>query len=231
MSTRPATSRVVAALLIAAFLAAVLLAGCSAAPDGPTVLVIEPDQYAEAFEAVLAASDKHGFEPMLRDRRRGIIETRPVVSPSMFEPWKTGPYSSEQIAANTANLQRRRLRWEFAPRDIPIAPDNGESGTRDLLELRHNPVDLTNTDLAIELRVAVFIERAHSPGTRPSVWTTSDATQAVVIDPETGSPVERSFWTPIARDERYERLLLAALQQQLASPSEPAANDQAAADR
>ncbi len=209
--------RIVMTLLGAALLC--FGGGCAKAVTGPTVLHIASDQYTFAFDTALSTSDDHGFEPTLRDRRQGIIETQPLISPSAFEPWRTGSFTFEQVMENTHSLQRRRVRWEFNSRPLPTeAGQHAEA--EDLLDLQSPMIDLTATTGPIELRVTVVVERAYSPGTRPSVWTTSDTTRAIVIDPQTGTAVESSYWTPVARDQNYEAQLLAAVQAALAEEVE-----------
>jgi len=199
-----------------ALLLAGLLGGCRADPNGPTVIRIAAEEYDAAFETALEVSDEHRFQATLRDRRNGVIETDAVISPSIFEPWKALAYSPAQVLENTANLQRRWARWEFtAVRFDPQAEQRRPSAGPDLLGLDDQPVDLTGTDDPIELRVSVFVERSHEPGRRPEVWTTSDTSRTIIIDPATGKPVERGYWVPVARDQRLERRLLGALQAQL----------------
>lgn len=213
------TARTWTACAVVLLLAA---AGCQTRRDGPTVLQIEPNRYRAAFDTAVDVSDAHRFAAALRDRRRGVIETEPVISPSIFEPWKSSGYTLGQMLANTSNLQRRWVRWEFTAVRFNPETDQPEPGGADVLSLGDQPVDLTRTATPIELRVAVFVERSHDPGHRPQAWTTSDTTRAVIIDPETGEPVERSYWVPAARDERYERRLLAAVARALSSATEGA---------
>lgn len=194
-----------------------IVAGCQSREAHRTSLALTPDQYDSAFEAALDASNDNGFDPSLRDRRRGIIETEPVISASVFEPWRAGSATFGQLIENTTTLQRRRIIWEFSALQLPTKSES-TSAEPDVLAMFQLPMDLTTTESPMELRVVVVIERAASPGVRPSTWTTRRSTRTIIVDPMTGLAGSTLYWTPVARDSAFESVLLTAVQTQLNVP-------------
>lgn len=208
-----------AATLAAAMLCALILGGC-ASSTGPAYLTIGPDQYQMAFDAAVEAARTAGLDAVLRDRRSGIIETSPTDAGSALEPWKGDNASLEQGLENTLAHQRRRARFEFVPagfRYSQTTADQGLSGP-DLLVTEHAATDLTRLDGDLELRVWVFVERAHLLGLRRGTWSRALTTRTVIIDPDSdGRALPARYWTPVARDTAFERRLLAAVDKQLAA--------------
>jgi len=207
------------------FLAGLLgaLGGC-AAPAGPEVLTIEASRYDAAFDAALEAARTLDLPPARRDRRAGTIETEPHIAPSVFEPWRRDGAAFGQRVAQTLACDRRWARFEFTPAGAPPeapAPEPPESAEPlrgpDLLGL-DAPPDRTATTGDLELRVQVYVERSHEPGLRRSTWTRSATTYSETIRPGTDELLlPRTFWTPLRRDRRYERLLLARVEKMLAA--------------
>jgi hypothetical protein len=187
------------------------LAGCSS-PGGRDVLRIEPGQYGAAFEAAVQVARDAGMPAMFRDRRGGIIETEPAIAPSLLEPWHLDGATVCTRLENTLALQRRRMRFEFTPaafRDATTAHDEGLEGP-DLLVLDGGETDLTRVDAPLELRVRVILEQAHEPGLRHDTWSRRLTTRTkILLDGEEPRSLDKTFWTPIARDRDFEHRMLA----------------------
>ena len=58
-----------------------LLAGCHTS-TGPDVLLLDSSQYAVVFDAAVAAARQDGMNPVLKDRRSGVISTEPAIAGS-----------------------------------------------------------------------------------------------------------------------------------------------------
>ncbi len=192
------------------------LSGC-ATSQGPAFLTIQPEAYADAFDAAVEAAAVAGLSPIVRDRRSGLIETEPRIAGSLLEPWRTDNASFTQTIENTITFQRRRARFEFAPvlfqPDQPaVAPLTGP----DLFATQDAEVDLSRHTGPLELRVWVYVERAYSPGLRRSTWTRAKTTRTRIIVAEEEEALRTQYWTPVRRDEAYERRLLAAVQSAMA---------------
>jgi hypothetical protein len=95
-----------------------------------------------------------------------------------------------------------------APLVGPILPGADRTGPADLAEAL-----ATERAGALEMRVTVSVERQFRPGKQSSPYTRAlggFARDTTVAD-EPGTPRDRSVWTPVARDERLERALVAAI--------------------
>jgi hypothetical protein len=203
---------------------AVGLGACST-PEAREVLRIEAGQYGAAFEAAVEAARDAGMPPIVRDRRGGIIETEPEIAASLLEPWRLDGATLAARLENTLAFQRRRMRFEFAPagfRADAAGADEALSGP-DLLDLEDHRADLTRLDEPVELRVRVYLERAHEPGLRLDPWSRRLTTRTkILLDGEEPRPLDETFWTPVARDRALEQRMLAAIEKRLAAtPQSP----------
>jgi hypothetical protein len=193
---------------VMAFVGALWLTGCASPSQGPESLRIAPEQYAAAFDAAVDVAREHGLTGGLRDRRAGVIETDARIAGSVLEPWRTDNASTNQSGENTLNFQRRRARFEFAPvgfreRSFSEQPQSGPELLND------EPLqDLTQSNSELEIRVWVYIERAHTTGVRRSTWARNKTTVSRVIDPDTGEVAPANTWVPVRRDLDYERRLM-----------------------
>lgn len=220
MSRLPSCSRglVRRSALIAAILClGTSLAGC-ASRVGEDVLQIEPGRYATAFDAALSVAGANGLPAVLRDRRAGIIETEADSAPSLLEPWRLDGATPTTRLGNTLALQRRRARFEFTPAAFqPVDLEDKPLSGPDLLALDGRADDLTRLDEPLELRVRVYLERAHEPGLRHDTWSRRLTTRAKILQgDEELQPLDKTFWTPVARDRHFERRMLAAIRKALA---------------
>ncbi|MFZ9882186.1 MAG: hypothetical protein ACO3QC_12385 [Phycisphaerales bacterium] len=185
-------------------------------------IVVSKGAYPAAVDAACAAARAAGFVPVLVDRGAGTIETEPKAGGSMVEPWTWNDHTVDEVVEGTLAFERRRVRFEFVPvgfepvasnADAPLAgPVLPGSG-------RGSGAAIDRVDGDLELRVAVSVERQFQPGLQRNSWTRSVGGVARdVTVPDDGRALrDRSTWTPIARDERLEQLLLARVREQLAA--------------
>jgi hypothetical protein len=191
-------------------------AGGCATRHGTDVLPIAAETYPEAFETALDVAGDFGLPPAIRNRRSGLIETEPLVAASLAEPPRIDRPGGDRLE-NTISFRRRRARFEFSPADLePGEAEEGLTGP-DLLATESRPRDMTEEAGPLELRVRVYLEQAHSLGTRRSTWSRRLTTRMRMIeeDSEGADVVSGLFWTPVARDEDLERRLLAAIRHRL----------------
>jgi hypothetical protein len=202
---------------VVSFVAAIALAslgGCKAS-SGPEIVHVPAGRYTEAFEAAVEAARQERLPAAMRDRRGGIIEAGPTVAGSLLEPWHNDGDSFGQVSENTLAHQRRRARFEFTPPGHVAEPPSEELIGPDVVALRDEPTDLTGHTGDLELRVWVFVERAHSPGVRRSTWSRDLTTRTRVIIGRDGEALPETTWTPVARDVAFERRLLAKVEEML----------------
>lgn len=228
--------------LIWLFSVLLIPSGC-ASERGPEFLVIPASQYQAAFDAADEAIRVERMPPTLRDRRGGIIESEPRIAGSILEPWRNDNASFEQAMENTISFQRRRVRVEFTPADFnaSLAGDQDQAlPGPDVVGMGEPMRDLTRYDGDLELRVWVYLERSYTFGVRRSSWTQSLRSQMQIIstetgealqaestlappnwserrsiDPDRGTPIMPSVWSPISRDPAFERRLLEKIRKRL----------------
>ncbi len=197
-----------------------LHSGCTTS-QGPDFLSIDSQTYSDAFDAAVEAARVAGLPPIVRDRRSGLIETEPRIAGSVLEPWRNDNASFTQTIENTITFQRRRARFEFAPVIFqPDQPADAPLTGPDLFGTQDAEVDLTRHTGPLELRVWVYVERSYTPGLRRSTWTRAKTTRTRIVPAEDDGTLPSRYWTPVHRDEAFERRLLAAVQSALAQRSE-----------
>jgi hypothetical protein len=193
-----------------------------AAQAPPSALIVEPGTYAQAFDVAVEAARMHGMTAALRDRRGGLIETDPSISPSLLVPWDRARVSPGRATEATLSMHRHRARFEFRAqgseprvrRGTPNSvPETGHSEADPLAVADH--IDLTMHAGAIEMIVVVEVERSHSPGLRRSAWTQYGMRQARIIDPATNQPMPLRLWSTAGRDTAMEQRLRAAIDREL----------------
>ena len=191
------------------------LSGCAGAA-GPDVLNIPGDRYEQAFDTAVAVVRSHGMQPVVRDRREGVIETDPVLAGTILEPWYGNTSDLAQGVDNTLSQYRMKARFEFLPRGFIESSGVAAGEGPDLLGVSMPPRDLANSPEPLELRVWVYRERKHTVGQRRSTWTRIARSRA---EHESHDPLWEetpgAFWTPVARDEAAERRFLAEIARDL----------------
>jgi hypothetical protein len=104
-----------------------LMTGCTGPPnptadrDRPIGRDAFPDLSPEQLNSV-AMMDRvagllvdAGFVIDRRDERQGVLTTRPLPSPTLFEPWKRGSWTSASAGASTAGRLQRVVRVQVPP--------------------------------------------------------------------------------------------------------------------
>lgn len=202
--------------LCAAFLTA---GGCASSGGGPEYLTLSRAQYQQAFDAACQAARGEGLVPELVDRQSGLVSTAPRLAGSALEPWKWGDLTATDIVEGTFGFERRRAHFEFVPAGFsPSAPQPTAPLAGAVLPgaERGAPTDLEKGDGPLELRVSVSVERQFRAGYQGPAYTRALGgywRDATAEGKDGGDP----SWTPIARDERFERLLLSRVAEILAS--------------
>lgn len=215
--------------LLALILATAVTGGCAGTAEGPSVVSVPRAQYQLAFDAACEVARSEGLVPELTDRQAGAASTGPLHAGSLLEPWAWPDLTASDVIEGTFGFERRRAHFEFVPTGFtPLAPQ----GTAPLAGAvlpgseRGTGTDLSRPDGMgdgpLELRVSVSVERQFRPGYQGPAYTRAlgsywrDATEADARkgdDRDAAAPT----WTPIARDERFERLLLARIAERLAA--------------
>ena len=213
-------------MLVLGFLG--LLGGC-AATRGPDMITVSPKQYSEAFTTTVELVRARGWEPEFMDRRSGVIETGPVQSGSLIEPWHLNTRDLSTVVENTLSKTRTRVRVEFRPsKSVVLAHSkSGELDRPDYLGV--GAIDLTSSDQPLDVRVWVYLEHGHSPNVMRSTWMPrlKATPRRTGHDPTWEQPPAGTVWVPTSRDRDAEQRLLGALEQAL-EPAHPAPSPQVA---
>jgi hypothetical protein len=200
----------------------VMVSGCRNSPQPvPSVLVLDRKDYDRAFDAAIESARAAGMVTAVRDRQGGLIETEPRSAGTLLEPWRLDNSGVGQAAENTLAPHRRRARFEFISTDfIPPEPSPGGALRGPDLDsvLGRAAAPLTEAGGPVELRVWVYLEQSFNPNMRHFLWTRQLTTQAfeVATPPDPRESVEpETLWTPVGRDEDYERRLMSAVVERL----------------
>ena len=201
------------AVFVAISAVSVSLCGCASDPTGPTFLVVPHDQYVAAFDAAAEAARQEGLVPEIADRQSGLIGTAARTAGSVLEPWDWRDLTASEVVSGTFAFERRRAHFEFVPAGFhPIAPEGTAPLVGPALPGSERDVGESVTAVAgnLELRVSVSIERQFRPGFQSSPYTRSRLSYSTdVTNKDDASTLrDRSSWTPVARDERLERILI-----------------------
>ena len=133
------------------------------------------------------------------------------------ERWAPDEESLSRTMEQPIPCQLRRGRFEFTPAGFrPREPAEAPLTGPDLFAQREAEVDLSRLAGPLELRVWVYVERAYSPGLRRSTWTRARTTRTRIVPAEDEEALPSRYWTPVHRDQAYERRLLGAVQSALA---------------
>ena len=230
---------------MATIAAAALLGGCASPSTGPAYLSVPRAQYAEVFDAACDAARAEGLTPELADRQSGVISTQPRAAGSVIEPWTWQDLTASDVIEATFGFERRRAYFEFVPAGFrPVAPEGSAPLAGPVLPGSEREVapalavegDGVGSETArasstvpgadggaLELRVSVSVERQFRPGYQGTAYTRALGSYARELPPARGGSAERpasqdrSTWTPVARDERLERALIARIAERIAS--------------
>lgn len=198
------------------------LGGCIGKPQNPSATqpatAIDPATTQPTYWLARAAvAQVHGadFDPLWEsckstargylfaldrvDPRSGVLQTAPMVSKQIFEPWRPDTGTFYDTVANTLGTIRRTLRFELSRND-----DGTYTAT---------PKVLIEREAILERRVtAVSQYRTAFSGPAPHV----QARQAVNLEPETTFDVPVKYWYPTGRDEVMEKQVARRLEKELA---------------
>ena len=215
-----------AGLLISVCL--LIIGGCASNP-GPERIRIQGGEYATAFTAAEEAAVSVGMPPMVSDRVGGVIEGRPRLAGSLIEPWRIDNSGVDQTLENTINKQRRRIRFEFLPKDFRAPEPTGEGELRgavvpgSTIDLQRS-INLLNQEDQIEVRVWVYVERQFIPYLQRQTWSRVGMRYAQnPIEMATNSDGvvrDSGRWTPVGRDQAMERRLLTRVRDALESSTD-----------
>jgi len=218
----------------------VMLGGCMGAlsSKGPDKLTIQPAQYQGAVDAATNAIRAMGFKIALVDRSNGIIESEPRHAGGALEPWRIDNSGPGDAAGNTLMSRRRRVRVEFTPESAPMEsvradaaltgpaiPGSTRSDDRFDVQTATGPIDMV---------VWVYIDRSFIEGAKPDPYTGGFAStwtnrmNAKPPEAQDESIRDNPLWTPMGRDDAFERTLTARVADQLtvlAAADAPAASD------
>ncbi len=191
-------------------LAATQIIGCSRAVSAPNPIAIAPAEYHRMFDASVDVLRNHKFIVDRKDRRFGIVTSRPQVASSILEPWQTDNSTPIDYAENTINYQRRTVRVELRPVTAqPAAPQpNSAAPAPSTPPVADSPAEF-------ELAVTVTVDRLYHPPIQ--LYTSAlqtfnfrhQRTRYRDVTSEYG--VDSSYWQPVGRDEELEKRLLAEI--------------------
>jgi hypothetical protein len=177
----------------------VLLGGCTRAiVKAPDPIRIDAREYSAVFDAAILVLRDEGFTINRKDYRFGVVTTRPLFAPSVFEPWHVQNTTSYQTLESTLNSERRIV-------EVTIEPTGPAPGVG-AVPAAPNP--------NYQLRVDVLIERHEYP-----MYQLSGSTSGYsVLDTYSGPSqlqTERGllsvYWVPIAHDPYMEQQLIAEI--------------------
>jgi hypothetical protein len=223
-------AKVHAGILAATF--AVLTGGCASPATGPSYLSVPRAQYEQAFLAACEVARSEGLVPEIADRQTGTISTEPRPAGSALEPWTWRELTASDVVAGTFGYERRRASFEFVPAGFKPLPGAGSADSSAPLAGPVLPGSerRVGTGLGadgspsatgdLELRVSVSVERQFRPGYQGTAYTRALGSfcRDVTVEEEDPAPArDRSIWTPVARDERLERALIARIAERLAA--------------
>ncbi len=185
--------------------------------------------YHAAFDAATQVASSHGLRPVVMDRGTGIIETAPRSAGSLLEPWRTDNAGLSDTLAHTVNYERRRMRVEFVPAGTNLPePDPSKPvhaaaipGT----DRANERFDLLTYSGTLEMRAWIYVERQFRPNQRIGSWTRGQTKYSTdpldKADPEDTTTSAPGEWTPVGRDDAYERTVMAQIQHRLAAAPAP----------
>ena len=190
-----------------------VISGCAHEPTGLGFITVERGSYELAFDAACEVSREEGLVPQILDRRAGSIDTGVKSAGSVMEPWAWQDLTAADVVEATFGFERRRAHFEFIEVGFrPLAPEGTAPLAGPVLpgSSRGTGTDVPNAIGNLELRVSVSVERQFRPGYQGPAYTRSLGrfSTDVTTKDDPLAPRDRSNWTPIARDERLERVLI-----------------------
>lgn len=183
-------------------IAATAVMGCTTRSHRvPNPLEIAEVEYTRLFDAAVVTLRSRGYVVDRQDYRFGVITTRPVFFPTIFEPWHSTNSTWEQAQASTINHQRRQIAITLEPVPSDETPPADDAA---------GPVTLAS----YILRAEVVVERLAVPRARLTGSTSGGRVMgrlAAVPEEWRRRGIESHYWRPIGRDPYLERRLVEAI--------------------
>jgi len=175
------------------------LAGCSRQVSIDTPVRITAEEYDRVFESAADVLEYELYEIDRKDRRFGVIKTRPLWAGSALEPWRTDNTTAYQYVDSTMNHHRRTVTVLLMPQP---APDAGDAPPADAV------VDADD----YQLEVQVLVERRQlqprelntAAASSVSYYGRSGGARRIVTE----RGVETQYWRAVGRDEFLEQRLV-----------------------
>ncbi|MCK4871963.1 MAG: hypothetical protein KAS72_04480 [Phycisphaerales bacterium] len=179
--------------------------GCHSNP--PDVFTFEGRRYEQISAAVIEAMRAEGFQVDRNDPRLGVFTSKPKTSPTLLEFFKLDNSNLAQTWESTVNQQRRRVRVTVEPADLPETPDAETLAAMTQVTVNPLPPTFEQPEGLLDLRVTVFVDRAHKPLWRVETTTRRLSTHArdPALEDRHMQPI---YWEPISRDPLMERRLM-----------------------
>jgi hypothetical protein len=166
----------------------------------PAVAKVQGAEFDALWESCKETARGYLFTLDRVEPRSGVLQTTPMVSKQIFEPWRPDTGTFADVIANSLGAIRRTLRFELS---------RNEDGT-----YTATPKVLIEREAILERRVtAVSQYRTAFSGPGGKV----QSRQAVNLEPETYGEVPVKYWYPTGRDEVMEKQVAGRLQKELAN--------------
>lgn len=191
--------------------------GCNRAVIAPNPIVIAAAEYHRVFDASVDVLREHKFTVDRKDRRFGVVSSKPLPASSVLEPWQTDNTVAQDYSENTLHFQRRSVRVELRPiTPAPADPAQPASPGR---------ASTTPATGDYELEVIVNVDRLYHPpvqlisaALRPFDFRHQRKRYREVT---TEYGVDASYWQPVGRDAGLEKRLLAQILRTATFNTEP----------
>ncbi len=179
----------------------------------PNPTPIDRTEFSRMYHAAVHVLREYGFRIDRQSHRFGLISTKYLPCPAIFEPWHTADTTSQQAWENTLNQQRRCAIVSLEPG--PVVTDANPQTTSSQAH-----------DSRYRLRVEVLIERRQHPNRYLTGSTNGHRVYGTLLStPEEwlARGIEGSYWRPVGRDTLLEQHLLANIIRKslLLEPTEP----------
>lgn len=198
------------------------LAGCqSKFVSAPNPVEIDAREYHRMFDASILTLREEGFAIDRQDHRFGRITTKPLSSPTVFEPWRTTNTTAHQTAESTFNNDRRIVTVMLEPEpsttesNVPASPLVARPSTPlGAEESVATDAVMPPSPSAYRLRVEVMVERFSAPvrylngSTRGEQIVSRLRTTPTELSQR---GIDRNYWESAGRDVYLESRLIAGI--------------------
>jgi len=170
----------------------------SADPDywlaQPAVGEVNDADFERLWRAAEKVSRHYLFEIDRRDRRAGVLTTKPTISAQPFEPWRRELQSGQAAAESALATHRRTIRYDIK-----------KSADRFVIE----PRVLVERQALAERRVSGVLGKGYFRSSRgEETFGTRES--------DAGQTLSPAYWYPVGRDSELEKQLLIDLRNALA---------------